>query len=183
MPSRPAFIARCLNMLERLQVPSVVKSKECLEKYSLLASLTILGSRLNALAWLDLSIVNKCGISCLLGLGGPPKVAFGVAPPIGMLSMGSGKGCCLLGLEDCISAAVGGTVAVGSFSMREVFCGEVSGGNGGACPSKRWYKWPEHALHGIWQRVLPFGLGRLFGCQCGWNSSSWLFLHEGGLLW
>ena len=80
-------------------MPSEVKSKECLEKYSPLASLTISESWLNASAQLGLSVVNQCGISHLLGLGGPPEVAFGVAPPIGVLSMGSGKGCCLLGLE------------------------------------------------------------------------------------
>ena len=74
-------------------------------------------SWLNAWAQLDLSVVTQCGISHLLGLGGPPKVAFGVAPPIGMLSMGSGKGCHLLGLEDCLGAGVGETVVVGCSSM------------------------------------------------------------------
>ena len=114
-------MARCLNVQERSQVPSEVKSKECLEKYSLLASLTILESQLNALAQLGLSVVNQCGISCLLGLGGLPEVAFGVAPPIGMLSMRSVKGCCLLGLGDCLGVDVGGMVAVGHSSVGRSF--------------------------------------------------------------
>ena len=121
-------------------MPFKVKSKECLEKYSLLASLTILESRLNASAWLGLSVVNQCGISCLLGLGGPPEVAFGVGQPIGVLSMGSGKGCHLLGLGDCLGISVGGMVAVGCSSVGEVCCGKASGGNGGVCPNTRWYK-------------------------------------------
>ena len=121
-------------------MPSEVKSKEYLEKYSLLASLTISESWLNASAQLGLSVVNQCGISHLLGLGGPPKVAFGVAPPIGMLSTGSGEGCLLLGLGDCLGTSVGGMVVVGCSSMGEVLCGETRGGIGGVCPSKRWYE-------------------------------------------
>ena len=39
-----------------------------------------------------LSLGNQCGISHLLGMGGPPKVTSGVAPSIGMLSMGYGEG-------------------------------------------------------------------------------------------
>ena len=119
---------------------SEVKSKECFEKYSLLASLIISESRLNASAWLGLSVVNQCGISHLLGLGGPPQVAFGVAPPIGMLSTGSGEGCHLLGLGDCSGASEGETVAVSCSSTGEVLSGEISGGNGGVCLNKRWYK-------------------------------------------
>ena len=84
--------------------------------------------------------MNQCGISHLLGLGGPPEVAFGVTPPIGVLSMGSGEGCHLLGLGDCLGVGVGGMVAVGCSSMGEVFCGKASGGDGGVCPSKRWYE-------------------------------------------
>ena len=56
-----------------------------------------------------------------------PKLAFGVAPPIGVLSMGSGEGCCLLGLGDCLGTSVGEMVAVGCSSMGEVLCGEMSG--------------------------------------------------------
>ena len=125
-----------------------MKLKECLEKYSLLASLTISESWLNASAWLGLSVVNQCGISCLLGLGSPHEVVFGVAPPIGVLSMGSGKGCHLLGLGDCLGASVGEMVAVGCSSMGEVLCGETSGGNGGVCPSKRWYEATRALLSG-----------------------------------
>ena len=62
-----------------------------------------------------------------MGLGGPPNVAFGVALPIGVLSTGSGKGCHLLGLGDCLGTGVDGTVAVGCSSVGEVFCSEASG--------------------------------------------------------
>ena len=67
-------------------------------------------------------------------------MAFGVAPPIGMLSMGSGKGCHLLGLGDCLGSSVGETAAVGCSSMGEVLCGDTSRGNGGVCPSRMWYE-------------------------------------------
>ena len=121
-------------------MPSEVKSKECLEKYSLLASFTMSESQLNALAQLGLSVVNQCGISQLLGLGHPPKVAFGVAPPIGMLSMGSGKGCHLLCLGDCLGTGEGEMAAVGCSSMGEVLCGDMCGGNRGVCLSRMWYE-------------------------------------------
>ena len=121
---------------------------ECLEKYSLLASFTILESQRNASAWLGLSVVNQSGTSHLLGLGGHPKVAFGMALPIGMLSTGSGKGCHLFGLGDCLGASVGETVVVGCSPMGEFLCGEMSGGDGGACPSGRWYKAARPLLSG-----------------------------------
>ena len=129
-------------------MPSKLKSKECLEKYSLPASLTISESWLHASARLGLSVVNQCGISCLLELDGPPEVAFGVALPIGMLSMGSGKGCHLLGLGDCLGISVGGMVVVSCSPVGEVFCGEASRGTGGACLSKRWYKVVRALLSG-----------------------------------
>ena len=75
-----------------------------------------------------------------MGLGGPPKVAFGVEPPIGMLSTGSGEGCHLLGLEDCVGTGVGETMAVGCSSMGEVLCGMTRGGDRGVWPSRRWYE-------------------------------------------
>ena len=64
-------------------------------------------SWLNALAWLGLSVLNQAGSSHFLVLGGPPRVAFGVGLPIGMLSMGSDEGCHLLGLGDCLGAGGG----------------------------------------------------------------------------
>ena len=63
-------------------------------------------------------------------------MAFAVALPIGMLSTGSGKGCHLLGLGDCLGTSVGETAAVGCSSMGEVFCGGMSGGNRGVFPSR-----------------------------------------------
>ena len=86
------------------------------------------------MAKLGLSVLNQGGISCLLGLEGPPKVAFGVAPPIGVISTGSGKGCHLLGLGDCLGAGVGELAVVGCSSMGEALCGKMSGGNGRCLP-------------------------------------------------
>ena len=71
-----------------------------------------------------------------LGAGGPPRVSFGVVPPIGMLSTGSGKGCHLLGLGNCLGAGVGEAAVIGCSSMGEVFCGRMRGGNRGVCPSR-----------------------------------------------
>ena len=59
-------------------------------------------------------------------------MAFGVALPIGMLSMGSGKGCCLLGLGDCLGIGVGGMVAVGQL----FFCR-----GGPLCVQSKWRRW------------------------------------------
>ena len=97
-------------------------------------------SQLNASAWLGLNVFSQGGIFYLLGLGGPPKVAFGVASPIGMLSTGSGEGCCLLDFGDCLGTGVGEMAAVGCSSMGEVLCGRMSGGNRGVCPSRMWYE-------------------------------------------
>ena len=105
-------------------------------------------SWLNVLAWLGLSVVNQCGISHLLGLEGPPEVAFGVAPPIGMLSMGSGEGCSLLGLGDCLGTGVSGMAAVGCSSMGEVLCGNTSGDDRGVCQSRMWYEAASVLLSG-----------------------------------
>ena len=93
-------------------------------------------SQLNASAQLGLSVLNQGGVSHLLGLEGPPGVAFGVVPPIGMLSTGSGEGCHILGLGDCLGAGVGEAAVVGCSSMGEVFCGRMSGGDGGVCPNR-----------------------------------------------
>ena len=72
-----------------------------------------------------------------LGAGGPPRVAFGVVPPIGMLSIGSGQGCCLLGLIDCTLGIGGGeTAVVGCSSTGEILCGWTSGGSGGVYPNR-----------------------------------------------
>ena len=73
-------------------------------------------SWLNVLVWLGLSVLNQGGVSHLLGLGSPPRVAFGVALPIGMLPISSGKGCHLLGLGDCLGTGVGEVAVVGCSS-------------------------------------------------------------------
>ena len=138
VPSRSVLMAICLNISERLQVPSVVKLEECFEKNSLLASLTRSESWLNASAWLGLSALYQGGTSCLLELGGLPRVTFVVVLPRGILSTESGKGCCLLGLGDCLGAGVGGAAEVSCSSSGEVLCSGASGGDGGVCPNKMW---------------------------------------------
>ena len=76
VPSRLTIAASHLNVLERLQLPSVVKLYECFKKNSLLASFTMSESQLNPSVQLGLSVLNQGGVSHLLGLGGPPRVAF-----------------------------------------------------------------------------------------------------------
>ena len=95
-------------------------------------------SQLNALAWLALSVLNQGGVSHLLGLGDPARVAFGVVLPIGMLSTGSGEGCNLLGLGDCLGTGVGEVAIGGCSSTGGVFCGGTGGGNRGVCPNRMW---------------------------------------------
>ena len=108
------------------------------EKNSLLASFTKSESQPNALAWLSLSALSHGGISCHLKLGGPPRFTFKVAPPKGMLSMGSAGGCCLLGLGDCLGTGVGEAAEAGCSSTGEAHCNGMNGGDGGVCPNKMW---------------------------------------------
>ena len=69
VPSRLALAASCLNVPERLWLPSVVKFYECFKKNSLLASFAMSELQLYALAQLGLSVFNQGGVSHLLGLG------------------------------------------------------------------------------------------------------------------
>ena len=91
----------------------------------------------------------------LLGAGGPPSITFGVVPPMGMLLISSGKGCCLFSLGDCLGIGVGGAAVVGCSSMGGVFCGRMGGGNRGACPNRMWYEVARAPLSscGLWHRV------------------------------
>ena len=75
-------------------------------KNSLLVSFTRSESQPNALAWLGFSALPQGRISHHLELGGPARVAFEVVLPKGMLSTGSGEGCHLLGLGDCLGTGV-----------------------------------------------------------------------------
>ena len=89
-PSNLAVLAICLKT-------SVVKLGRHLLKYSSLVSLTRLVSQLNASEWFCVNTLYKGRISCCLELGGPSKVALDVVLPRGVLSTGSGEGCCCLG--------------------------------------------------------------------------------------
>ena len=92
-----------------------------------------------ASAQLGFSDLNQGGVSHFLGQGGPPSAAAGVAPPRGVFSIGSGKGCHLFGLGDCLDVIMGGVAEDGCSSMGGVLVGQMSGGDGGACPNSKWY--------------------------------------------
>ena len=64
-------------------------------------------------------------------------MAVRVALPIGMFRIGSGKGCCLFGLGDCLGIGVEGAAVDGSSSTRGVLGGGMGGGDGDDCPSSR----------------------------------------------
>ena len=74
----------------------------------------------------------------LFGAEGPSVVTLDVVPPRGMLSTGSGEGCCLLGLGDCLGTGAGGTAGADCSSAGEVLCDKVSGWDVGACTNKTW---------------------------------------------
>ena len=78
----------------------------------------MLESLRKASAWPGLSDLNQGGVSHFLGLGGPPSVAIGVALPIGMFPVSSGKGCHLFGLGDCLGVGEDGAAAGGCFFCR-----------------------------------------------------------------
>ena len=138
VPSNSALMAMCLNISERLWVPSMVKLQECFKKNSLLASFTKSESWPNVSALLSLSALSQGGISHCLELGCSPRVAFKVFLPKGMVSTGSGEGCHLLGLGDCLGTGVGGAAGAGCSSTGEALCNRMKGGDGGVCPNKMW---------------------------------------------
>ena len=67
--------------------------------------------------------------------------------------MGSGEGCHLLCLGDCLGAGVGETAAVGCSSTGEVLCSETSGGNRGVSPSRMWYEAVRVLLSNGWTAI------------------------------
>ena len=97
----------------------------------------MLESLRKASAQLGLSNLNQGGVYHFLGLGGSPSVAIGVALPIGIFPIGSGEGCCLFGLGDCLGIGVGGVAVDGCSSTGGVLGGRMGGGDGCACPSRR----------------------------------------------
>ena len=133
-PSNIAVSAICLKTSDRSCVPSIVNLGECLLKYSFLVYITRQVSQLNPSEWLCVSTLYQGGISCCLELGGPSKVALDVVPPRGMSSTGSGKGCHLLGLEECSGAGEEGATRADGCSIGEAPCDKVNGWDVGACP-------------------------------------------------
>ena len=67
------------------------------------------------------------------GAGGPSEVALDVVPPRGMLSTGSGEGCCLLGLGDFSGTSAGGAAEAESCSAEVI---RWMGGTWVPAPSK-----------------------------------------------
>ena len=92
-------------------------------------------SWLNASKQLCLSALFQGRTSHHLELGGPSEVALEVVPPRGMLFTGSGEGCHLLGLGDCLGTGAGGAAGADCCSGGEVLCDEVNGWDVGACPN------------------------------------------------
>ena len=90
-----------------------------------------------ASAQLGFSNLNQEGMSHFLGLGGPPNVAAGVALPIGVFPIGSGNGCHLFSLGDCLGIGMEGVAVNGCSSTEGVLGGRMGGGNIGACPNRR----------------------------------------------
>ena len=115
----------------------------------------MLESLRKASAWLGFSDLNHGGVSCFLGLGGPPNVAAGVAPPRGMFPIGSREGSCLFGLWDCLGNGMGGVAVDGCSTMEGVLGGRMRGADVGACPNRRWYEAARAPLRGcgLWHRV------------------------------
>ena len=97
----------------------------------------MLESLRKAPAWPGLSDLNQGGVSHFLRLGDPPSIAISVAPPVGMFPIGSGKGCHLLGLGDCLGIGVEGVAVDGCSSAGGVLGGGMGGGDGGAFPRRR----------------------------------------------
>ena len=96
----------------------------------------MLESLRKASAQLGFSDLTQGGVSNFLGMGDPPNVADRVALPMGVFPLGSGKGCHLFGLGDCLAIGMG--VAVDGCSSTEGFLGGRMGeGDGGACPNGR----------------------------------------------
>ena len=73
----------------------------------------------------------------LLGAGRSPNIAARVTLPMGMFPIGSGEGCHLFSLGDCLGIGMGGAAVDGCSSVDGVLGGRMSGGDGGACPNRR----------------------------------------------
>ena len=71
----------------------------------------------------------------LFGAGGPSKVALDVVLPRGMLSTGSGEGCCLLSLGDCLGTGMGKAPGEDCGSAGVVPCDKMNGWDVGVCPN------------------------------------------------
>ena len=136
--SRLGLTASSLKTLERSLVPSLTQSQEWLEKKCNLASFTMSESWLKASAQLGLSEANQMGISHLLELDGPSRVACGEVLSIDVLPHGSGKGCHLFGHEDCLGTGLGEATMDGCSSAGNVLAGRADGDDEGDCPSKTW---------------------------------------------
>ena len=115
----------------------------------------MLESLRKASAWPGFSNLNHGGVYHFLGLGGPPNIAAGVALPMGIFPIGSGEGCCLFSLGDCLGVGMEGVAVNGCSSTEGVLGGRMREGDGGACPNRRWYEAVRAPLSGcgLWHRA------------------------------
>ena len=65
-----------------------------------------------------------------------------VVPPMGVLSVGSGKGSCLFSLGDCLDIGVGGAAMGGCSFAGEPFVVEQMGTMGMLVPIECDMRWP-----------------------------------------
>ena len=135
-------------------MPSWSKLWQCLERKCNLASITISESLRKASAWLGFSDLNQGGFSCFLGLEGPPNTAARMALPRDMSPVASGKRSHLFSLGDYLGVVAGGVAVNGCSSMQGALGGRMRVGDGGACPSSKWYEVASGPLNdcGLWYR-------------------------------
>ena len=69
---------------------------------------------------------------------GPSRVALDVVPLGGKTSIGSGEGCCCLGLGECSGTREEGAMRVDRCFEEEAPCERLKGWDTGACPSNTW---------------------------------------------
>ena len=75
-----------------------------------------------------------------LGAGGPSRVVLDIVLPRGMLSPGSGEGCCLLDLRECSDTGEEGATWADGCSLGEAPGDKVNGWDVGTCPINKWYE-------------------------------------------
>ena len=70
--------------------------------------------------------------------GDPSGVALDVVPLGGETSIGSGEGCCCLGLGECSGTGEEGAMGADTCLEEEASCERLKGWDISACPSNTW---------------------------------------------